>query len=313
MMLCAIGVAALAGWRLTQSELAVADDCFGPFFASPESWFAALPAWASVAANFAVIIASAALLNLLNKTFNFIRAVTSVHASVFLILEMSSPKLFTTFCTGNLLCLMALCSVYVLFAAYREPRSERSILAVMFFAMAAALTQHAFLLLIPLFIIGFAQMQALNFRTLLAAVMGILAPLLIIFGLCIVSPFDVQWPHFLAPLADPTSTQSATLIATVSAIGITTLIITCANLLRIINYRLQTRLLNAFFVFGAILAIAMIAIDLTNAWAYMPMLNACLAVEVGQLYIAFAEQKRRYLLVLLIIVLSAGCLLPNLV
>ncbi|MEG0701665.1 MAG: hypothetical protein RR442_09110, partial [Muribaculaceae bacterium] len=81
-------------------------------------------------------------------------------------------------------------------------------------------------------------------------------------------------------------------------IGIVLLI---ANMLHIFKYKLQIRAYNGFIIILLFTAAVMIGVDYQNMLNYIPLLNCCVAIQVGHFY-TINTFKRRYIPIALFMV-----------
>ncbi|MGN1246498.1 MAG: hypothetical protein ACI4UN_07675, partial [Muribaculaceae bacterium] len=77
--------------------------------------------------NVGCILVTGALLYFLNKTFSFIRSVTTINVSVLLLLEAANPYLSAGDPKGSLMCMVMLASAFILFGSYNRRDAQRSI------------------------------------------------------------------------------------------------------------------------------------------------------------------------------------------
>jgi len=114
----------------------------------------------------------------LNKVFSYVRTVTSLFVSAFFLLQLANPLGLVTFDAGTALCLAMVLSLMPIFSSYQDSHSQRSIFLVFVVAAAGSMFHYAFLLLIPVYILGLLYMRALNFKGLLAMIIGLVTPVL---------------------------------------------------------------------------------------------------------------------------------------
>ena len=90
--------------------------------------------------------------------------------------------------------------------------------------------------------------------------------------------------------------------ALVAAIG---LVLAVMNFMTIMNYRMQTRVYNAFFVFVLVMAVIAICIDYGHVAVYLPLLCLMTSVQVAHTHTLRTTRPHRYVFLLLLI---AGCI-----
>ncbi len=82
------------------------------------------------------------------------------------------------------------------------------------------------------------------------------------------------------------------------------IVLAVMNLMTIMNYRMQTRVYNAFYVFVLVMAVIAICIDYSNVAVYLPLLGLMTAVQIAHFHTLRNTFQYRYILILLFI---AGC------
>ena len=76
------------------------------------------------------------------------------------------------------------------------------------------------------------------------------------------------------------------------------------NLMTIMNYRMQTRVYNAFFVFVLVMTVITLCIDYSDVAVFLSLLNLMLGVQMAHAHTLHTTNHLRYLFIVLLIV---GC------
>ncbi len=261
--------------------------------------------------NVALVTAIGVLMLMLNKVFSFVRSVTDTLASTFFLLTMANPLTNCAFNAGTALTLVLALGAFYAFSSYNDKHAQHSIFLTFFIITMCVMFQWAFVVLIPAFFIGFCYMRTMNWRSLVATLLGIFVPFWIVVGMGIASPADFKLPSTTASWAPLDKGQLNAMIVAVCVTAVATLTITTLNLYTIINYRLQLRVYNMFFMVASVLTIVAMLLNYHEIHIYMPILNLCLAVQLAH---AFTTSKftQRYVYILLLavwaLVSSAGIL-----
>ena len=280
---------------------------YGIFFPAFESMIAnPIVSWA---ANIAAIGGICVVLLLLQKLYNFIRSYTSIFVSAFLILQLANPALCTRLYGGTMMCLIVIGLVAMMFSCYQDKDSQRSIFTAFCALTFCALFQYSFLFLLPVFFIGFIQMRAMNLRGAIAALLGIITPLWILVPtLIFLGIMPADWSILKAPQFMDLWSGSGAInwheLAILVATLLLAIVLSAANLLHIINYNLQIRSYNGFFLVLTIATAVMMCIDLKNIAFYQPIVNMCIAIQVGHDFTINAN-KKRYIPMLILMALAA--------
>ena len=274
-------VVVLTTTGLVGADIGADDGWRGLFFAFSDS---DLPSGLPPLLNLVCLATITTLLILLNKQYNFIRAYTLLFGSLFLLLSAASVWLEPhAFNIGLVLALVLVAVMFVIFGEYQNAgHAQRSIYLAFTAVGACCLFHYASLFLIPVVLIGFAQVRAMSAKGLMAMLLGLVTPAWLVIGLGIVDPLaQFQRPDVSAIWAgaDIKHLQLPIIMAAITAL--VTIIITSVNLMTVLNYRLQTRMYNAFIVVAALLSILAMCFDFTHILIYLPILNVCLAIQVA--------------------------------
>lgn len=253
------------------------------------------PGVLSAIINVTCLVAIGALLLLVNKLYSFVRSMTCIFVSSFFLLEAATPVTSSVFNTGTALCLILVLGVLALFASYENLHSQGRIFLTMVILSAACLWQWAFVILIPAFAIGFIYMRAMDFRGFLAMLLGLGTPFWIVIGLGWVNPVEEFNPlHINAVWEALDLSQVRLLITWVAVVATMSVILTVMNLMTILNYRLQYRVYNAFFIVVTLLSVLAICVDYRDMVVFLPMLNLCLAIQIAHSFTLSTMPKRHF-------------------
>lgn len=255
----------------------------------------------SLAVNLSLNILIAILLLLLNKWFNILRSPSNLFAGIFLILQMSLPDLMGQFYGGTLLCVVVLFSTIVLYCTYNRPFPRQPIFLIFFLLAVGSMTQYAYVFYLPVFFIGCAQMRILNIKTFLAAGIGILTPVWIMWGFGFITFENLEMPTFVNVFSALDSQETLQMLVSVGLTVMLLFVLGVLNLLKVYNYNSKMRAYNGFISITSIVTVILIIIDYTNLAIYVPLLNCCAAFQIGHFF-ASNEYRRSYIAILGIIV-----------
>lgn len=283
----------------TSGEVPMPENGQGIFFVTSSS-FLDSPVWSAVV-NVMVIALIGGLMLVLNKVFNFVRSVTYILASSFFVLTMANPLSSSAFNTGTPLTMLLVLCTFALFSSYQDKRAQRGIFLTFTVITSCSMFQWAFLLLLPAFFLGYCYMRAMNFKGVIAALLGIFVPFWITLGLGIVKPYSFHAPNIEAVWDTLEITQVRALLISVALLALVSIVITVANLVKIFNYRLQLRVYNAFFMLVTIMTIVAMCVDYRDMQVYVPMLNLCLSVQIAHAFTIYKASKRYISVVILLL------------
>ena len=152
-------------------------------------------------------------------------------------------------------------------------------------------------------------MQTMNLRSFLAMILGIITPFWIVLGLGIADISDFTLPSYESAWAALRTPQLHLSIVYIAIITIFTVLLTCLNLLQIINYKLQVRAYNGYLVYLSVASILMMAVDYPNAFIYLPVINLCFGVQFAHFFTLNSHTRRYIAVIVLIIAAIAGNIL----
>lgn len=304
MLLCALAMVATAVMALSLGIGPAVSHDNGIFFSLNDALIVPGPLSATV--NVLCLLATGFIMLAINKVFTYVRSMTHLFASAFFLLQMAHPQGLTCLNAGTLICLTSAITLLPLFASYQDRHAQRSIFLIFALVATGSIFHYGFLALIPAYLLGFLNLRALNVRGFLAMLFGLITPFWIVLGLRLASPDDFAWPHINgvwnmvsgAPL-------DLTLILT-SAVGILGIVLAVSNLFTIMNYRMQTRVYNVFFIIMLVMVVFAIATGLQSIQSLLPLLSLMVAVQVAQAHTLNTTMHYRFVFMLFFIVCCVG-------
>ena len=242
---------------------------------------------ASLSLNILIVL----LMIAINKTFNLLKSLTAAHATVFMVLQLAIPDLSCGLYDGTVMCLVALVCSELLFSTYCDTANTPRVFLIFFIISFCAFFQYAFLMLLPVFFLGCAQMRILKLRTILAAGIGVITPAWLLFGFNIISIENVAMPHIESIFAAVETREAIYFVAGAAVTVFICVVMWMLNLMRVIGFNSQIRAYNGFFATLSFFTIAMMLIDYTNFPVYVPLLNCCTAFQAAHF---LAARQSRY-------------------
>jgi len=260
------------------------------------------PGLASAAINVLCLLATGGIMLAVNKVFTFVRLATHLPAAAFYWLLMAHPQGLVALNAGTLLCLVAAITTLPLFASFQDRHAQRSIFLVFAIIATGTMFHYGFLVLLPVFFLGFLNMGVLNLKGLLAMLFGLITPLWIVLGLGIVSPAHFAMPQFDG-IWHLTATPHMGLVhAAAAVIGATGITLALTNLMTIMNYRMQTRVFNGFFVLALVMAMIAMCLNCHSMGDFLPLLSLMVAIQVAHAHTLRTTRPYRFLYILLLMV-----------
>lgn len=301
MILCALALMGAAAVALMTGVKPATSEGTGIFFSLRGTFIEAGPVSALI--NVAGILATGGIMLALNKVFSYVRSVTHLFVSAFFLLQVAHPSGLVSFNTGTLLCLVTALAIMPLFSSYQDRHSQRSIFLIFALIATGSMFHYGFLVLIPAFLLGFMNMGVFNLKGLLAMFFGLVTPFWIVLGLGIATPADFVMPQVDGVWNLAGKSRMTLVLASLTALlGI---VLAVMNLMTIMNYRMQTRVYNAFFVFVLAALLIALCLDFGNVAIYLPLLGLMVAVQIAHVHTLRATMQYRYVFILLFI---AGCI-----
>ncbi|MFI3239914.1 MAG: hypothetical protein R3Y22_04920 [Bacteroidales bacterium] len=248
--------------------------------------------------NLVTIIAIAIVITVCNNQFQFIRSFTSLLATIFVILATCNTHISNTLIDGNILALVTIISVSLLYFTfqYGNPVILFSIFTLI---ITCSFFNYAYLTLLPIFILGAMQMKAINTKTVLAIVLGIIIPFWIIYGLHIFSPSDIKSINMVSIARAVVIADSPIFIYNLTT-AVITFFLLIKNMITIYNFPPQERAYNGVLTLLTLWSIVMPMIDYYNSNSYMPTLYLCCAVQGAHAYTS-SRDRYKYLWVITLI------------
>lgn len=301
MILCALALMGAAAVALMTGVKPATSEGTGIFFSLRGTLIEDGPLSALI--NVAGILATGGIMLALNKVFSYVRSVTHLFVSAFFLLQVAHPSGLVSFNTGTLLCLVTALAIMPLFSSYQDRHSQRSIFLIFALIATGSMFHYGFLVLIPAFLLGFMNMGVFNLKGLLAMFFGLVTPFWIVLGLGIATPADFVMPQVDGVWNLAGKSRMTLVLASLTALlGI---VLAVMNLMTIMNYRMQTRVYNAFFVFVLAALLIALCLDFGNVAIYLPLLGLMVAVQIAHVHTLRATMQYRYVFILLFI---AGCI-----
>ncbi len=301
MFLCALALIVATVVALSMGVQPPSGDSTGLFFSIKGKLIEHGPLSAFI--NLVCLFTTGGIMLALNKVFSYVRSVTHLFVSAFFLLQLANPAGLVSFNAGTLLCLLTTIAMLPLFASYQDRHAQRSIFLIFAILAAGSMFHYGFLFLIPAFILGFLNMGVFNLKGLLAMLFGLVTPFWIVLGLGIAAPGNFTVPNIdgIWNLTGQPWTNLMLVLAVITVVlGI---VLAVRNLLTIMNYRMQTRVYNAFFIFTLVMAVIALCIDYCDVQVYLPLLNLMTAVQIAHAH-TLRTAPFRYVFILLLI---AGC------
>lgn len=265
---------------------------------------------ATVAICIGLNLLTVILMTLLNGTFNLLRTTSWLFLAMYMAMQTATPIIMTRSVSGNILVVGILVAIWILYSLYQNPQQTRRVFLAFFIITVLSCLHYAYLLFIPAFIAGLAQMRALSFRSLLAAGVGIICPLwlLLAFGWIDFSHglpalgWDIPGIDFII--------QHPVLSVAAAFTILSGLVILMANMLKVYGYNARIRAHNGLMLLVWLCSAALCIADFNSIWCVLPLLNCTTAFQTGLMFRIYT-MKRAYVPVLTMITVYATLYICN--
>lgn len=257
------------------------------------------PAW-SLGLNIAANLLVMALMIIINKAYNVLRAMTWLEVGLFGIMQAAVPRELISLNSGSLVCLAVALCIFLMFSCYSAPSRVRTIFLTFLILSLGTATQYCFALYIVVFWLMIAQMRIFSGRTFTASFLGIVTVWIILFGFGLITPADLHLPR-ITGIFEAISLRSAIYLLAVAGIAAFLLLVTLAlNVFKAIAYNARARAYNGALTLLALVTVAAMAVDFDNLLAYLPLLNFCAAYQITH-YFVNHRYDRQYITILAIV------------
>lgn len=261
------------------------------------------PLW-SLGASLLLMCGSMLILSIINGVFNLLRSTTLLFVGLYAVMQAATPLVSVHFTGGLVLNFVMMMALTLMYTTYMNAERNKRVFLAFFIVAFGGMALYAFTPYLLVLLVGCAQMRCLRLRSFIAAILGIVTPLWLMWGFGVVSIDMLQPPHFSSIFEHLDSPDTTHLLITASITIIASLIITLGNLVKVYNFNARMRAFNGLFATITLATILLCVVDYGNIIAYMPLLNCCTAMQVTLMF--RIRGGRSYLPVLLLLIAYAG-------
>lgn len=272
-------------------------------FPTPSEWISSplISMWV----NIFLVGATAEVMILINRHFNLLRTTSIFFVAYFAFTMAATPAVVGQLSASSLLALFVMGGIWILFSIYDIRPSSRRVFLAFFLLGLGLLVEYTFALYIPLFIAGLGQMKILRIKKIIAAILGIITPAWIAWGLAIVPVPEIPKFEFTPPAMLLSMPQIWPLLTAAALTLLTGFFLGCFNLIKIIGFNAQARAYNGLIALISIATGVFAIVNFTNIAFYLTVLNACVAFQVGHFF-RLTVMRRGYIVVTTLMVAYLG-------
>ena len=233
--------------------------------------------------NYLVLGICAMMLANIDRKFNLVQGTDLLLPAAFLIMTASCPWDVQRLCSGSVMALANIASLWMLFGCSERRDNTHRLFAIASFLSLGSATQPAFLLMIPVYAAGAVLMKIMGVREAAAFLCGLAAPYLSLLGLGIVSPQDFSFVWNAGQM--DFGSLPVDVFAVALCAGFTILWSSAAgfsNLLRLLKSNVETRRHNTVIMLLGLAAAAGCLFNFSNLTVYLPTLCVAAAVQLSQ-------------------------------
>lgn len=275
----------------------------GTVFPSANEWYSS--SWVNFGSAIGWTCLTVVMMLLINKVYNILRSSTTLNMALFMAMMLATPDLMTHFYTGTVLALVVPLCQYYLFSCFRNPGATRHVFIIFLLLSFCAAFQYCFVFYIPVFLIGLGQMQIFNWRSFLAAILGVITPWWMIFGFGIAAPSDVTLPVFESIFSVFPTDDTLLLLVTIGFTVFVAVLTFVLNILKTIAYNARARAMNGSYTVLLFFTIVAACVDYRDIISYVPLLNYCAAIETTH-YFSTHRGEKSFIPVLIIFAVYAA-------
>lgn len=246
-----------------------------------------------------ITFGTALVLIFANGKFSIIKGFSFLFAALFLIAMMCCPPAMCFLYGGDTFCLLNIISATLLISAYQHPDNTKEVFLAFCLLSLGACFHWGQIVLIAVFVAGCGQMMIFKPRILIAAIFGIVTPLWILLGFGIISVDDLKIPTSLNTIPFDNPAEISYVLAYTAFSAFLCVVFGILNLLKFLSADTRTRSVNGFIFLLTLTAVILAAADYANLPIYIPFINCCAALQVGQFF-TVTMTRRSYIPIIII-------------
>lgn len=269
---------------LNADESLVLPEPGGTLLLPPSQW--GMSPLLSVSLGILLTALTGAGLWLLNKTYNILPGPGAIYTALFLIAVGAMPFTGPGLTPSTIVALVTVCCTYRLFGIYGMRNGTMQCMLLFSILSFASMVQSACLLLIPVFLLGTAFLNACHLREFVASILGVIAPYWIVLGLGLAHWDQLAWrlPSNITRLSgDPHALMWLFIAA--GAAGLIALMLMLYNGTHMLSCGVRHR---AYYSFINLLAFSMVwfvLFDSAQATAYLGTLYLAMGLVATQSFL----------------------------
>lgn len=256
---------------------------FGICLPSPNLW--GINPVASWIVNLILMIALGIALQLFNKTYNFISSNDTVLPAAFIFLCGANTWIDGQLSASLILMGANLICLNLMFKSYRSQKGMQQLFIVGSVLALGSMFQYAFLFFIPAYVLIALTIKCLNLKSLIAFILGIIAPFWVGIGLGLIPLDRFAMPSFsniFGNLINDTSIFIGLLNCAITVV--ITLILALYNAVKLYAGNTRRRLFNNSIIVLGLFSTLCILFDMDNISVYIATIYMVMSVQLADLF-----------------------------
>lgn len=238
----------------------------------------------SLTVNLSVLILISLIFVVINHQFQIVKRTTWYFVGLFFIMQGSMPGGVQSFSGSTLMTLIISVCTLLLFSLYGRGNDTRKVFLIFCLLMTTSLWVVEILYFIVIFLVGCAQVKIFNFRTILASLFGIMAPMWVIAGLDWNLFFDLKIPDYsIIDIKSLLNTDHHEVLMFVLT-GIIGIVFLIADMITSIGYNDARRTYNGFLSLVWIVSLMLCFVSPDTLGQYFPLLNILTSFQIAHYY-----------------------------
>jgi len=234
---------------------------------------------------------AALAMTMLNRTFNLLRTVSQLDASLFMVMSLATPALLCQLYTGTVLVLTLLTCMFLAYSSYASPTATPRVFMIFFLLSTGSMTQYCYAVYVPVFLVSLAQMRIFNGRAVVAALAGLATPWWIALGSGLVTTDSIHLPQFTDMFATIGSEGGLHIFGVVILTMAMLIAGWALNFMKMLSYNAHMRAYTGTLSVLALVTMIAICADFSNICSYTPALYMLTAFQLSHL---FANRGHRH-------------------
>ncbi|MDE5959699.1 MAG: hypothetical protein K2G59_06030 [Muribaculaceae bacterium] len=215
------------------------------------------------------------------RHYNLSQSNSPIACAMFLMFQAAMTPIIYWPVSSWMLAATGLAGCALLFSVFQNQQSARPLFTLTLMSGIGMTFSWVYIPLTVIFLIGTTQMRALNMRSAVAMLLGLITGPLLIYGFGLRQPAVPDMPYFaIDAAADPHLYLSAGFSA------ICSIVFGGCCMLTSYGYQAKLRAFNAFIYLLTAMAICVTIADSGNASSYITLLNMCAAYHTGHFIVS---------------------------